>query len=312
MVPVCIFVYNRPRHAFETLKALEGNLLAREAEVTIFSDAPKDEAQVELVTQTRGVLRETWNFKSLEIVERMKNMGLSSSIVSGVNEMMEKYGKAVVLEDDLVTAPCFLSYMAEALDRYQEEPGVWHIAGHCESFPGARRGAAFITRFMDCWGWATWKDRWDRYEKDPDSDLKYFTPYRRFRFDMEGSDDHFSQIKANAEGRRDSWAVFWYSTIFKEGGLCLSPEVSLVANRGFDGSGTNSGSGRADYYDPSNRIEHYPSRVVEDRRCRSRIVRARSRRTHRSLFHRYYRLLRRLVTASLAHVGPGSTRKGKS
>ena len=41
-----------------------------------------------------------------------------------------KYGKIIVLEDDLITSPYFLKFMNEALEKYQDNERVMHIAGY--------------------------------------------------------------------------------------------------------------------------------------------------------------------------------------
>ncbi len=38
--------------------------------------------------------------------------------MNGVSEIINKYGKVIVLEDDLITTPDFLAYMNEGLNYY--------------------------------------------------------------------------------------------------------------------------------------------------------------------------------------------------
>ena len=44
---------------------------------------------------------------------------------------------------------------------------------------------------------------------------------------------------ANKNHKLDTWAIFWYTTIFKNGGFCLNPSQTFVENIGNDGSGMN-------------------------------------------------------------------------
>ncbi|MFT6127432.1 MAG: hypothetical protein ACJAVA_001922 [Flavobacteriaceae bacterium] len=39
----------------------------------------------------------------------------------------------------------------------------------------------------------------------------------------------------------NTWAIFWYATVFKREGLSLHPSKSLVNNIGHDSSGDNCG-----------------------------------------------------------------------
>jgi len=56
--------------------------------------------------------------------------------------------------------------MNEALEFYEEEDKVWHISGW--NYPIETDGLddVFLWRAMNCWGWATWADRWQYFEKD--------------------------------------------------------------------------------------------------------------------------------------------------
>jgi hypothetical protein len=94
---------------------------------------------------------------------------------------------------------------------------------------------------MNCWGWATWSDRWKHYERDPENLIRKFTKDEINRFNLGGAYNFWGQAKANANGSLKTWAIFWYATIFKNRGLCLNPTQSLVQNIGHDGSGTNCG-----------------------------------------------------------------------
>ena len=51
----------------------------------------------------------------------------------------------------------------------------------------------------------------------------------------------WSQVEDNASGKlNNTWDIFWYSFIFRNNGLCLTPKVSMTRNIGHDGSGVHS------------------------------------------------------------------------
>ena len=124
LAPIALFVYNRPDHARRTIEALRANILANESDLIVFSDAPKPETQVEKVVEVRQYIRQIVGFRSVTIVERESNFGLARSIVDGVTTTLKKYGRIIVLEDDMVTSPYFLTYMNEALEKYAEDDRV--------------------------------------------------------------------------------------------------------------------------------------------------------------------------------------------
>lgn len=241
--PVVMFTYNRPEHTSRTISSLLRNTLAKETEVTIYSDAPKSELDVETVAEVREYLRSVSGFRSLNIIEQTENQGLANSIISGVTRSVNQHGRTVVLEDDMLTSPHFLTYMNQALDFYQEEQKVMHVAGW--GYPISEEGLdnSFLWRGMNCWGWATWADRWRYFEKDTAKLIRQVPLYKRRHFDLKGRRKYWSEVENNRSGKVDTWAVFWYATIYLRGGLCANPTVSLVRNIGLDGTGMHCISG---------------------------------------------------------------------
>ncbi|MCK5537832.1 MAG: hypothetical protein KAI79_13480, partial [Bacteroidales bacterium] len=132
-------------------------------------------------------------------------------------------------------------FMNEALEFYKDEEKVWHISGW--NYPIETNGLddVFLWRLMNCWGWATWADRWQHFNKNIDKSILEFSKADIKRFDLDGFEPYWNQVIANKNNKIDSWAVFWYISIFKAEGLCLNPTVSFVKNIGLDGSGIHCG-----------------------------------------------------------------------
>lgn len=244
IAPIVLFVYNRPWHAEQTLNALMANELADESTLYIYSDGLKEGAtanDIALHVQVRELIRSKQWCKDVHIVESDVNKGLAESIISGVTDVVNKHGKVIVLEDDIVTTPYFLTFMNDALNHYENENKVWHISGW--NYPINREGLSdtFLWRVMNCWGWSTWADRWSYFKKDPQGSLNSFSLDDIEHFNLDGAENFWLQVEQNSDGILNTWAIFWYITIFKHSGLCLSPCQALVNNIGFDGSGEHCG-----------------------------------------------------------------------
>ena len=124
LAPIVLFVYNRLDHTQGVIETLLKNTLAKESEFYIFSDAAKTENGVEKVNEVRKFIQDnSWHtgFKKVSIVEAEKNKGLAKSIIGGVSDIIQKYGKVIVLEDDLKLSPYFLEYVNDALEYYRED-----------------------------------------------------------------------------------------------------------------------------------------------------------------------------------------------
>lgn len=238
--PIVLFTYNRPWHTRQTIEALQRNKLAHDSELFIYSDAPKNESVIDQVNAVREYIKTIDGFKNITIREREKNWGLADSIIDGVTETINKHGKVIVLEDDIVTGPYFLKFINKALDFYEDKKNVWHISGWNYPIETNGLGDVFFWRLMNCWGWATWADRWQYYEKDAEKLVLEFTQDDIKIFNLDTVNLLWHQVLMNKKGKMNTWAVFWYATIFKKSGLCLNPSQTLVKNIGQDDSGVHS------------------------------------------------------------------------
>lgn len=242
IAPIAMFVYNRLHHARQTVEALANNEFAADSDLFIFSDGPRTEAAREKVEEVREYLKTIKGFKSVTVTEREKNLGCAQSIITGVTEIVNRFGQVIVVEDDILTAPYFLRYMNEALDFYRNEEKVICIHGYL--YPVRKKlPETFFVRGADIWGWGTWKRGWDLYESDGRkllAELKERNLIREFNFD--DSFDFAQMLERQGEGSIDTWDVQWYASAFLYDKLTLYPGRSLVQNIGFDSSGTRQGS----------------------------------------------------------------------
>lgn len=237
LAPIVLFVYDRLEHTKQTVEALKKNQLASESILFIYSDAEKDESNTRNVNQVREYIKTINGFKKVIIKKREVNWGLADSIIDGVTKIVKEYDKIIVLEDDMVTSPYFLKFMNEALSFYEHEKKVWHITGW--NYPINTDGLSdvFLWRFMICWGWATWSDRWKYFEKDVDKTIRDFSKKEIEYLNLDNHDNAWLQVLANKKQKINTWAIFWYATICKQQGLCLNPSRPLILNIGFDGTG---------------------------------------------------------------------------
>ena len=259
--PIVLFVYNRPEHTRKTVEALQKNFLAEESELFIFSDGPKNESDSVKVREGRNYLKTIPGFKSVNIIERDKNLGLANSIISGVTDIVNKFGRIIVLEDDMISSPYFLKFMNEALDLYENEEKI--IGVHAYTYPTKRKlPETFFLKNPGCWGWATWKRGWDLFEPDDQKLLDELQKRKLTReFDYNNSYSFSETLRKQAQGTKDSWAIRWYASAFLSDKLTLYPGQSLIQNIGFDGSGINSGI--SSIYDIENLGTHTPIRKIE-------------------------------------------------
>jgi hypothetical protein len=239
--PIALFVYNRPKHTRATVDALRLNILASESDLFIFSDGAKKKDHAVEIEELRSYLSDITGFKSVTLINREHNYGLAQNIMEGVTEIVNKYNKVIVLEDDLITAPFFLQYMNDGLNMYENDPQVISIEGYL--YPSkAKLPETFFIKGADCWGWGTWKRGWDLFEPDGQKLLtRLAEAHKTYEFDYDGAYPFTEMLRIQVEGKISSWAVRWYASAFLNNKYTLYPGRSLVFNAGADGSGTHVG-----------------------------------------------------------------------
>jgi hypothetical protein len=239
LAPIGLFVYNRPEHARRTVESLRANDLAQQSDLFVFADGAKNESAASAVEAVRKFVRTIDGFNSVTIIEREQNLGLSKSVISGVTQLCLEFGRAIAVEDDVVTATDFLHFMNCALDRYVEEPRIFSVGAFNLPIAPPRTYPydAFCSyRFM-CWGWGTWKDRWDKADWSVRDFPEFMADRAKQRRFNQGGDDLSWSLARQMEGKIDSWDTIWAYAHSKHDALALLPVVSRAYNIGFDGSG---------------------------------------------------------------------------
>jgi len=264
LAPVAYFAFNRPEHTAATLAALAVNPEAPATDVHIFIDGPRNEREQSLVAEVAKVARSATGFRTIAITQADRNLGLFLSITAGVSRVVSEAGRVIVLEDDILVGRHFLQYMNEALSRYADQSIVGSI--HAYSPPVAGLPEYFFLPGADCWGWATWSDRWALFRPDPSELLRSIVRSGRLReFALSHGWQSVLQLVARAQGRNQSWAIQWHASLFLARLLTLHPGSSFVRNIGNDGSGTHSiPTARHDVTERSSPCGDLPASIFND------------------------------------------------
>lgn len=248
LAPIILFLYNRLKHTQDTIEALRKNDLAQQSDLYVFCDGPKKNAnqdQIEKVLEVQSYADSIAGFKHVYVKKQPVNKGLANSVISGVSEVIEKYGKAIVVEDDIITHPFFLRFMNGALSFYEKDKRIFTIGGMMDKIdiPNSYKKDVLLSHRVESWGWATWADRWFTVEWDI---LKYSIWGKNQKKEIKqlcrGGDDLWGMLQMQNLNKTDSWAVRWQYNMSKQNKYCLRPVCSFVSNVGFDGSGVHCGT----------------------------------------------------------------------
>lgn len=271
--PIVLFVYNRAAHTKATVEALLANPEAKDSELYVFADGPKKEND-EKVAAVREYIDTITGFKEVHLIKSEKNKGLANSVIAGVTEIVNKYGNIIVMEDDLVVTPYFLRFMNEALEKYKDNKKVFTITGYSYLIKGSKKlPQTYFMNNVSSWTWATWDDRWKYFDGEckgweelmDDKALAY-------EFDHDGVFSLAKMMHAQMVLHTiDSWAVRWNYNVFKQGGITLFPNYSLVKTIGRDGSGTHGDDKCSKQKLHEGPVTYFPEEAVETEATRKAV-----------------------------------------
>lgn len=247
LAPVIVFAYNRPELLEKTLNALKQNELADQSIFYIYCDGPKSNAtseQLSSVFETRKVARSKQWGKEVHVIESSQNKGLGTSIISGVTEVIEKYGKAIVVEDDLLTSPFFLHYMNQCLEHYESRKSVFSISGLSRPyperfFPREYPYDVYVSLTHHPTGWATWSDRWAQVDWNAYNYRLLQTDPNILQAFKRAGNEMWDQMVLCKEKGRNIWSVLFYLAHFENHAISICPIVSYIEHIGWGPDSTN-------------------------------------------------------------------------
>ncbi len=267
LAPIILFTYNRPEHTRITLEHLQANDLADQSVLYIYCDGAKEGAsqlQLDMIDEVKKVVRSVQWTKEIHIVEAPKNKGLARNVIDGVTEIVNKHGKVIVLEDDLLLSEGFLTYMNTALIKYKDDARVKQISGFLFPIEIPEKKEAFFLPLTNTIGWGTWQKEWSEIDLSAPGYEKLKTDKTlRKKFNLDGSYDYSNMLLKQMKNENfGSWAILYWWHVFNQKGLVLFPDYPLVQHNDFDYSGTHSGSD--DHYTKANwkdtyRVESFPT-----------------------------------------------------
>ena len=243
LAPIVVFAFNRPNALNNLLTSLKRNHLFEESKLFIFIDGCRNKNDMPQVNEVYAIARKFCNEskENRHIIISQQNRGLGTSIITGVSTIIEKYGKAIVLEDDLTCTPNFLSYINQALDYYEHDRRIFSICGYGLKIkkPIGYSSDVYLSKRSSSWGWATWKDRWEQVDWEIQDWKELVNNKKQQKALNKNGSDMYSMLKGYMEGKNHSWAIRFCYNQFKLGKYSVCPFLSKINNEGFGENATN-------------------------------------------------------------------------
>ncbi|MBU6339247.1 MAG: hypothetical protein KGQ36_04650 [Rickettsiales bacterium] len=243
--PIAFFCFNRADKTKLVLENLAKNDLAKESDIYIFCDGPRNIKDVENIKAVHNVIDSFQGFKNKYITKREINHGAQFSIIYGINQVLENNESLIVVEDDIITAPSFLKFTNEALGFYKNEKNIWCVSGfnypkNLINFPkNYQEDIFFVGGKNSSWGWGTWKDRWQQIDfeiRDYDEFIKNKKLVKEFN---RAGSNMTDMLRMQKTSKINAWDIQMSYAMFKNNGYSMQSIKPLTKNIGFDASGTH-------------------------------------------------------------------------
>jgi hypothetical protein len=243
--PVLIVTYDRLEHLRKTITSLRNNICAEQTDLFIASDFQRSDSDANKVSAIRSYLKGIDGFKSVMVFERDKNFGPVENCLSALRVIFDRYDRFIIMEDDIVTAPGFLTFINQAFDKYGTNERVFSITGYCPpiEIPSSYQYDAFFLGRMSAWGCGMTKDRYTSILDISRKEYDEFAANKQLSraFVQRGGEDMLVMLKDVAYGSLEAWDVRFMYTQFMKDQYTVYPAQSLILNIGFDGTGMHCG-----------------------------------------------------------------------
>lgn len=244
---ILLIIFNRPD---TTLQVFERIRQAKPCKLFIAADGPRANrsGEAELCAQARSVVDMVdWDCE-VHTLFRDQNLGCKQAVRSALDWFFQNVEEGIILEDDCVPDLSFFPYCQKLLEKYRDNPKILSISGFNFGYSPVDVKASYsFSRYMNMWGWATWRrslklidydvDQWN--EMDQVGFLHRNTRSSIFDFDWKWVKDWRKTFDDLINRHVDTWDYYWFFAGFKNRLLTIFPHQNLVENIGFNEQATH-------------------------------------------------------------------------
>ena len=238
-ISVLVLGYNRPNHIKKLLNSLRK---IKPKKIYISLDGPKKDLRDKKLSQLVKNEVENINWRcSIKKKYNIKNLGCRDSVRKGIDWFF-KYNKfGIILEDDCLPNISFFQFCNKINKIYKNNKKIFSISG--SNFYNKKvKYDYFYSKYNHCWGWASWKRAWKKYDNkllnwDKLKNSKQWKLLHKNRIERRYWEKIINKVKKE---KIDSWAYVWTYSMWLYKGIAIIPKKNLIKNIGFDIYATNS------------------------------------------------------------------------
>lgn len=173
------------------------------------------------------------------VLLRSRNLGCQRAMESAISWFLAAEPFGLILEDDVELNTDCVPVIKLLLEEQAADSNIFHINCFTLSDDSRKELRFRYSTFVSSWGWATWRDKWSKYDASLLIDKNSF---RDTKYSVGGtiSAIYFMFLFAlTRQGKFDSWAYRWNATIWRNRGITLTPSHRLVILTGSGSTATH-------------------------------------------------------------------------
>lgn len=242
--PVLYLSFNRLDIVEQTLPKI---LQARPPKIYLASDGAREnrrdangELESSKVAQVReymlNLIHKTCK-DSIQVETRFldSNFGCKMAVSSHLAWFFSHEREGIILEDDCMPAASFFQYCDTLLEKYRENTQIFLIGGWSginvkPQLKKHIKSDYFFSKYGHIWGWASWANRFEKYERDAQS---FESCFDKMKFNNKAEKKYWREIlEICKKNYVDTWDYQLGFTKFKHNSINIQPINPLIKNIG--------------------------------------------------------------------------------
>ena len=224
--PVLILAHDRPALLLKCLNQLKSTGYTN---IYASVDGPKTSIKTEH-EKAVSILSEVVPSDKLNLIPT--NLGCEKGVLNGIDWFFNQVDNGIIIEEDVLISENGLQFLDEMLAKYENDSSIFMAGAHLPTGKWHVSQSHFFSRVGHIWGWATWKDRWQKHDPNSMRSLVESELIAK-SFGQTRLAEHFKlNLEACLSGQVDTWDFQWNMTMLANKGVCVLPSINQIENIG--------------------------------------------------------------------------------
>ncbi len=233
---IALFIYDRPQCTQKVLEALRRNHID---ELYVFQDGLGEQTNKTAWEQNGLLIQEIDWCKVIYVRNECKASSLDAQIINGINKVFQEKEEIIVIEDDCIISDDCIEYFLKCFETYRDNKKVINIDAYLPpiTIPDGYKLPIIASGVTSSWGWGTWKDRWEEFQRDYEIIKRIGISMKEYK----GFSNFGHSIKKilTEYWLLGTWDLWWSINILVREGISIRPTYNKIYNIGFENPGTH-------------------------------------------------------------------------